>query len=117
MNKLPPTPITGIRYYSPPTDFELIGLDGRVRIWCGDIPLPLLEEDSNVLDGGPPSYDAVGRGIYQALCSNPDCLFGQRYALILKEGYPHLLAELASNIVMLDKKAADVAYQDRKIAY
>jgi len=117
MDKPRPTPIKGIRYYIPPADAVLMGLDGKVRITYGDLPLPLMEEDFNFPDGGHPSYDAVGRGIYHALRGNPDCVFGLRYAELLKEAYPHFLAELASHIVMLDKKDVDVAYLDRKINY
>ena len=69
------------------------------------------------MDGVVPSYDTVGRGIYQALRANPDCAFGERYARILQEGYPHYVSEMASQILMLDKKDVDVAYLDRKINY
>jgi tetratricopeptide (TPR) repeat protein len=69
------------------------------------------------MDGSVPSYDAVGRGIYLALRANPDCTFGERYARILKEGYPHYISEMASQILMLDKKDVDVAYLERKISY
>jgi tetratricopeptide (TPR) repeat protein len=115
VNSHEPTPLAGIRYYTPPEGAILSGLDGRVRIPYGDLPIPLLELDFNALGGCLPSYDAIGRGIYQALRMNPDCAFAARYAHILKEAYPHFVAELASHIVMLDKKDVDVAYLDRKI--
>jgi tetratricopeptide (TPR) repeat protein len=115
MKNLPPTPIKGIRYYFPVTEGVLTGHDGKVRGSYGDLPVPLIEEDFELLDGGPPSYDAVGRGIYQALRSNPDCVFGRSYAELLQEAYPHFLGELASQLLMLDKKDVDVAYLDRKI--
>jgi tetratricopeptide (TPR) repeat protein len=117
MKCLDPTPLAGIRYYTPPGDAILSGFDGRVRIPYGDLPIPLLELDFYALGGAPPSYDAIGRGIYQALRTNPDCTFGERYAQLLKEAYPHFLAELASHTVILDKKDVDVAYLDRKITY
>lgn len=96
-------------------DAELIAREGRVRIPYGDLPIPLLHEEFNALGGFPPSYDAIGRGIYQALRIDPDCTFAERYAFVLKEAYPHFLSELASNILMLDKKDIDIAYLDRKI--
>ncbi|KAF0216262.1 MAG: hypothetical protein FD174_3716 [Geobacteraceae bacterium] len=79
--------------------------------------MPLLEDDYNAMDGSYPSYDAVGRGIYQALRINPDCAFGESYARLLKEAYPHFLSELASHILMLEKKDVEVTYLDRKINY
>lgn len=115
MRELPPTPIKGIRYYIPTAGGVLTGVDGQVRGSYGDLPVPLLEEDHDLLGGGAPSYDAVGRGIYQALRSNPDCVFGENYAQLLQEAYPHFLGELASHLLMLDKKDVDVAYLDRKI--
>jgi tetratricopeptide (TPR) repeat protein len=117
MDKQPTTPIAGIRYWKPVAGAVLTGLDGKVQIPCGDFPFPLLEEDYAALGGGPPSYDAAGRGIYEALRRNPDCAFAESYAQLLKDAYPHFLAELASQIVMMDKKDVDVAYLDRKVRY
>ena len=34
---------------------------------------------------------------------------------MLRDAYPHLLAELATQLVMLDKKDVDAPYLDRKI--
>ncbi|HTP65313.1 MAG TPA: tetratricopeptide repeat protein [Geobacteraceae bacterium] len=115
MIRTEPTPIPGIRYYTPADDAELIARDGKVRTAYGDVPIPLQEDDFAALGGIAPSYDAIGRGIYLALRSNPDCAFGDRYANILKEAYPHFVSELASHLVMLEKKDVDVAYLDRKI--
>jgi tetratricopeptide (TPR) repeat protein len=99
----------------PATDAMLCGRDGRVSIPCDDLPLPLLEEDFAALTGSFPDYDAVGRGIYQALRLNPDCAGASRYAALLKDAYPHLLAELATNMAMLQKKDVEVPYIDRLI--
>ena len=84
---------------------------------CTGIPLPLLDEDFAAFEGSFLSYDAVGRGVYQALRANPDCVHGDRYAHLLKELYPHYVSELASQIVMLDKKDVEVPYLDRKVNY
>jgi tetratricopeptide (TPR) repeat protein len=93
----------------------LCGRDGRVSIPCVDLPLPLLDEDFTALAESFPDYDAVGRGIYQALRLNPDCVSASRYAALLKDAYPHLLAELATNMAMLQKKDVEVPYIDRLI--
>jgi tetratricopeptide (TPR) repeat protein len=79
--------------------------------------IPLLEEDFQALNGEPPSYDCVGRGVYHLLRADPYCNDGQRYSEVLRDGYPHLLSEMATHIVMLDKKDVDVAYLERKINY
>lgn len=89
--------------------------DGKVSLNCGDVPLPLLIDDYEALDAPYPSYDAVGRGIYQALRTNPDCRFGERYTLILRDAYPHYISEIATHLLMLDNKDVEVPYLDRKI--
>ena len=109
------TPIDGVRYLVPPDDAVLTARDGKVSLECGDVPIPLLIEDYEALDAPYPSYDAVGRGIYQALRTNPDCRFGERYARILRDFYPHYISEIATNLLMLDSKDVEVPYVDRKI--
>lgn len=104
-------------YYTAAEGETLTGLDGKVRIPLDGFPVPLLEEDYRALDGGPPSYDAVGRGIYHVLRADPECSYVKRYVRIFREAYPHFLSEMASHIVMLDKKDVDVAYLGRKINY
>lgn len=89
--------------------------EGKVNLPYGDVPVPLLIEDYEALESPYPSCDAVGRGIYQALRANPDCRFAARYALILRDAFPHYLSEVATNLLMLDSKDVEVPYLDRKI--
>ena len=108
------TEIAGISYFHPQPGAVLTARDGKVEMPLGEFPLPLLQED---ISSDFPSYDAVGRGVYHLLRANPDALFADRYAVLLRDAYPHLLAELATHLVMLDKKDVDLPYLDRKIAY
>ena len=114
-----PTPLDGIRYYTPPAGYALTGRDGRVDIpWEGRPPIPLLADDFPAAEKeGGPDYDMVGRGIYQALRLNPDCAFGPEYALVLKDAYPHIVSELGGQIIMLDAKEVDTPYLDRKVNF
>ncbi|MEI6305581.1 MAG: hypothetical protein WCP33_02050 [Deltaproteobacteria bacterium] len=114
-----PTPLQGIRYFSPPDGYLLNGRDGKVNIpWAGKPPIPLLDEDYPDAEAvGEPDYDMVGRGIYQALRLNPDCRWASEYAGILKEAYPHIVSELGGQIIMLDAKEVDTPYLDRKINF
>jgi hypothetical protein len=109
--------LAGITFYQPPLSAVLTGRDGKVQLPYGDLPIPLLTEDASALAGGEPSYDAVGRGLAAALRIDPDLSNGARYALLLQQGYPHLLAELASELVMIDRKDVEAPYLDRKINY
>lgn len=77
--------------------------------------MPLLEEDHRALAGELPGYDAIGRGIYQALRTDPGCLHCERYAALLREGYPHYVSELASHILMLGEKDVEFPYLDRRV--
>jgi tetratricopeptide (TPR) repeat protein len=109
------TPIPGIVYYTPLEGAVASGLDGKVVLTLGPEPVPLLEVDYQGLEGELPGYDAVGRGIYQALRTDPGCLHCERYAALLKEGYPHYVSELASHIIMLGEKDVEVPYLDRRV--
>jgi len=109
------TTIPGIIYLTPPADAVLSGLDGKVTLHYGGCPVPLLEADFQALEGELPGYDALGRGIYQALRSDPGCFNCATYAALLKEGYPHYVSELASHIIMLGEKDVEVPYLDRRV--
>ena len=119
MTQQPPTPLDGIRYFTPSAGYVLTGRDGRVQIpWEGKPPVPLLEEDFPVAEeSGTADYDMVGRGIYQALRLNPECACATEYAVILKEAYPHIVSELGGQIIMLDAREVDTPYLDRKINF
>ena len=79
------------------------------------IPLPVrivdMEQDTS------PSENAVGHGVYDYLRQFPDCLHNIAYAELLRDGYPHYLADLAAHVVMLDKKDVEPAYVFRKLTY
>lgn len=111
-SELKPRDIQGMTYYRPLPGTVLAARDGKVSIPLEELPLPLLRED---FTGEMPSYDAIGRGLYRLLRTDPDAPFAGNYAALLKEAYPHLLAELATHLVMLDKKDVDLPYLDRKI--
>jgi len=108
------TPVPGVIYYNPPAGSKVSGLDGKVVLSLGPEPVPLLEEDCRALDGEAPGYDAVGRGIYQVLRTDPGCRHCERYAEMLK-GYPHYVSELASHILMLGEKDVEVPYLERRV--
>lgn len=111
------TPLEGITYVTPPQGYILTGRDGMVCIpWEGKPPIPLLEKDAASLSREEdPGYDMVGAGMYQALRLNPECACAEEYAAILRDAYPHVIAELAGHIVLLEAKDVDTPYLDRKI--
>jgi len=113
---LEPTPLAGISYFQPAGGYRLTGRDGAVDLAWGDLPIPLVDEDyRSVVESATPGYDQVGRGIFQALRINPDCAFAARYAAILQQAYPHIIAEIGGEAIMLDAKQVDTPYLDRKV--
>ncbi|OGU14227.1 MAG: hypothetical protein A2076_16755 [Geobacteraceae bacterium GWC2_53_11] len=114
-----PTPLDGIIYVTPPDNYVLRGRDGMVELAWHDKPrIPLMEDDFAALSAGDvPDYDMVGRGIYQALRLDPDCVGAAAYAAVLKEAYPHIISELGGQIIMLEAREVDTPYLDRKINY
>ena len=69
------------------------------------------------LEAGDPSDDAIGNGLYDYLREFPDCLRNRSYAELLRDAYPHFLADLGAQILMLDHKEVDSTYIRRKITY
>lgn len=114
-NCIAPTPLDGITYFQPPAEFHITGRDGRVNIpW--EFPIPLAEESYRAaLEHGAPSYDQIGQGMFFALRQNPDCTYGVDYARVLQSGYPHIIAEIGGEAIMLDAKEVDSPYLDRKV--
>ncbi|MDK9716395.1 MAG: tetratricopeptide repeat protein [Trichlorobacter sp.] len=114
-NCIAPTPLDGITYFQPPAEFHITGRDGRVNIpW--EFPIPLAEESYRAaLEHGAPSYDQIGQGMFFALRQNPDCTYGIDYARVLQTGYPHIIAEIGGEAIMLDAKEVDSPYLDRKV--
>lgn len=78
------------------------------------IPLPLHRPKE---DGEVPSVVDIGQGVYDYLRQFPDCPHNVHYAEILRDAYPHFLADLGSQIAMLDHKEVDADYVKRKITY
>ena len=76
------------------------------------IPLPVL---TAVLEDGAPSDDALGTGLYDYLRQFPGCPYNVEYAVLLRDAWPHFIADLSSMILMLDHKDVDAPYIRRKI--
>jgi len=75
-------------------------------------PLPIPLDD---WDGGEPSDDAVGRGIFDFLRLAPDHPEAPFLAGLLRDAFPHYLAEIGSQVLMIDAKDVDAAFIKRKI--
>jgi tetratricopeptide (TPR) repeat protein len=100
-------------FWRPPVGHMIhVGPD-RQSVPLPQIPFPI--KLKNMVDG--PSDNAVGEGAYDYLRQFPDCLHNTDYAVLLRDSYPHFLADLAAHVVMLDKKDVEPAYVFRKLTY
>lgn len=94
----------------PPGRVVETGAD-RHPVALPPLPLPLHREDL----AAEPAGDAIGRGLYDYLRQFPDCPHNSGYAELLREAFPHYIADLGAQIVMLDHKEVDAPYIRRKL--
>ncbi|WP_305041097.1 tetratricopeptide repeat protein [Geoalkalibacter sp.] len=116
MSNQPEHPVSlSPRYYrlwTPPVGHSVAVGAERVPLPLPKIPLPLhIKADQT----DEPSDDAIGQGLYDYLREFPDCPHNQTYAALLRDAYPHFLAEIGSQLVMLDARQVDPLYIRRKI--
>lgn len=102
-------------FWFPPADHVVSVGPDQTRVNVPNIPLPI--KINNVSEDEPPSDNAIGEGLYDYLRQFPDCLNNQDYAEFLQKAYPHYLADMAAQVVMLDKKDVEPAYVLRKLTY
>lgn len=78
------------------------------------VPIPL--HPQALEDNGSPGQDAIGAGVYDYLRRYPDCENAYQLADLLRDAFPHYLADIASQILMIEEKDVDPAYIHRQIA-
>ena len=66
-------------------------------------------------DGLRPDDDALGAGIYEYLRRYPDCEGGYDLVDLLRNAYPHYLADVAAQVIMIEEKEVDAPFIRRKI--
>ena len=102
------------RFWTPPAGTTVpVGAEER-PVTLPNIPLPVHRQ---ALAQGSPSADAIGNGVYDYLRQFPDCNNNRVYAELLRDAYPHFLADLGAHVVMLDHKEVDPPYVKRKINF
>ena len=113
LNNQPLDPVE-YRFWTPPAGMSLtIGPDQQ-EIELPQIPVPL---HAAALEASPqPTEKMIGEGIYDYLRRFPDCPDNIKYARILEKAYPFYIADLGSQVIMLDAKEVDPPYIRRKIA-
>lgn len=97
--------------WTPPPERPVRTGADQVPVCLPAVPLPIGREDA----GSEITDDAIGRGIYDYLRQFPDCPHNATYAALLRDAFPHYIADLGAQIVMLDRREADPPYVRRKI--
>jgi tetratricopeptide (TPR) repeat protein len=101
------------RFWQPPKGFTVETGADSIAFTLPTIPLPISNSSDSVL---VPTSGEIGSGLYDYLRQFPDCPFNVEYAELLRDAWPHYLADLAAMIVMLDHKDVDAPYLRRKIS-
>jgi tetratricopeptide (TPR) repeat protein len=110
----PPTQAASLafRFWTPPPGFWVPAGADEHRVPLPEIPLPVQRE---VFAKGAPGREEIGQGLYDYLRQFPDCRHNRVYAELLRDAFPHFLADLGAQAVMLDHKEVDPPYVKRKI--
>lgn len=99
-------------FWQPPVGAAVSVGPARHTVPLPACPLPILQSD---MTGESPSDAAIGQGAYDYLRQFPDCVGNLVYAELLRDAYPHFIADLASQAVMIDAKQVDPAFVVRKL--
>ncbi|PLX81927.1 MAG: hypothetical protein C0617_15520 [Desulfuromonas sp.] len=100
--------------WTPPKDATVEVGPEQNEVPLPKVPLPVKQED---LSDGEPDSNAIGQGLYDYLRQFPDCEFNTVYAGLLRDAFPHFIADMGAQIVMLEHKEVDAPYVRRKITY
>jgi tetratricopeptide (TPR) repeat protein len=98
------------RLLTPPPGRSVAVGSERTPLELPRIPFPVSKDVAD-----EPSDDALGLGVYDYLREFPDCPHNRAYAELLRDAYPHYMAEIGTQLVMLDARQVDPLYIRRKI--
>jgi len=99
-------------FWTPDEETTLLAGPEQNEVPLPHVPLPIY---SRHLKKGPPSTAAIGESIYDYLRRDPDCVNNKLFAHLLRDAFPHYIADIGSNAVMLDARDISAAYLHRKI--
>lgn len=98
--------------WHPPTGSVVEVGPEQLPVVLPEYPLPILRAG---FDSEVPDTVQIGQGVYDYLRQFPECPGNSLYAGLLRDAFPHYLADLAAHAVMLDAKDVEPAYVLRKL--
>jgi len=99
-------------FWVPPAGAAVLAGADRQPVALPEFPLPL---HNSVDNGGVPTDETIGQGVYDYLRQFPECPGNTVYAELLRDAYPHFVSDLASHAVLLDAKDVEPAFVARKL--
>lgn len=93
-------------------DVVLVGSEQR-SVSLPQQPLPVYS--CAVQNNVRPDDNTLGAGIFEYLRRYPDCAEGYYLADLLRKAYPHYLADIAAQVIMIEEKEVDAPFIRRKI--
>jgi len=99
-------------FWQPPAGSVVEAGAEQLPVELPEFPLPVLRAG---FEGEVPTTVQIGQGVYDYLRQFPDCAGNTIYAGLLRDAFPHYLADLAAHAVMLDAKDVEPAYVLRKL--
>jgi len=100
-------------FWTPAADDVVLVGPEQHAISLPQRPFPIYAHASQ--EGDRPDDDALGAGIYEYLRRYPDCEEGYYLVDLLRNAYPHYLADVASQVIMIEEKEVDAPFMRRKI--
>lgn len=100
-------------FWLPPEGMTLTTGPNNEEIAVPQILLPI--QKKSLLETATPSEKVVGESLYAYLRRFPDCPHAAEYATILKTAYPFYIADLGSEIIILEAKLVDPPHIRQKI--
>ncbi len=114
LEKIQPLDPIEYTFWTPPEGMTLTTGPHNEEIAVGQVPIPIHTAD---LHKSPtPSKKMIGDGLYDYLRRYPDCPLNKDYAELVQSAYPFYLADIGSQLIMLEAKEVDPPYVRRKIA-
>jgi tetratricopeptide (TPR) repeat protein len=110
--EIEPMGTADFRFWTPPPGRTIAVGPEQQAIPLPTVPLPIRRHD---LEGGAPDDNAIGQGVYDYLRQFPDARHNRQYAELLRDAYPHYLADLGAQVAMLEHKEVDAFYVRRKL--
>lgn len=107
------TPAADEFFFWQPPDGMTLSVGAAEDFQVPEVPLPLL---LSARGQEPPPEKLIGDSLYEYLRRFPQCQYAPDYARILQNAFPFLIADVGSQLILLDARKVGPAGLEEKIA-